>query len=49
MKADLISANQEQIKIQSLARQQELAEEEKIVDFAKRKAARDLMKKEKES
>jgi hypothetical protein len=38
MKADLISANQEQIKIQSLARQQELAEEEKIEDFAKKKS-----------
>lgn len=49
MKADLISANQEQIKIQALSRQQELAEEEKIEEFAKKKAARDLMKKEKEA
>lgn len=49
MKQELIEANTAQMRMQEDVRKKELAEEEKIEEFAKKKAARDLMKHERES
>jgi len=49
MKQDLIEANKSQVRIQEDAKQKELEDEERIEEFARKKAARDLMKQERES
>jgi len=48
MKQELIEANKQQMRMQEEARAKELEEEERIEAFAKKKAARDLMKQERE-
>ena len=48
MKQDLITANKQQVQMQEECRAKELVDEEKIEEFARKKAARDLMKQERE-
>lgn len=48
MKQELIEANKQQMRMQEEAKAKELEEEERIEAFAKKKAARDLMKQERE-
>jgi len=48
MKQDLIEANKMQVRMQDESRQKELEDEERIEEFARKKAARDLMKQERE-